>query len=74
MLITIIEDRQCSFSLITWSWFKKLLEFYLIFFLPAIIMTVYLKPILKEGYYANFIKQKLVYNAIFFLFQPNHTN
>lgn len=66
MFITIIEARQCSFSLITWPWLKKLLAFYLIFFQPAIIITVCLKSILKQGYYENLIKQKLVYNAKLF--------
>lgn len=63
MFITIIEARQCSFSLITWPWFKKLLAFYLIFFQTAIIITVFLKSILKQEY---LIKQKLVYNAELF--------
>lgn len=53
---------------------KKVVGVLFNFFQLAIIITVYLKSILKQGYYENFIKQKLVYNAIFFLFWPNHTN
>lgn len=45
---------------------KKVVGILFNFFQPAIIITVCLKSILKQGYYENLIKQKLVYNAKLF--------
>lgn len=66
MFITIIEARQCSFSLITWLWLKKLLAFYLIFFQPAIIIVATWnqfssKDIMKILLYKNWFTMQIFF-------------